>query len=80
MATERSTEVRTFGDEAIDAGERAGYPGLFVGVAPDEIVWTKNATEADQPRRSVHGKRVGMGGAQFRCLRVGRGDRIVCTR
>ena len=66
-AVHRGTHL--LGDEATDAFESARVSlASFVGVSPDEIVWTKNATEAINLV------------AESAALRVGPGDRIVCTR
>ena len=79
-AVHRGTHL--LGDEATDAFESArGALASFVGVAPDEIVWTKNATEAiNLVALSMGHASQGMGGAESAALRVGPGDRIVCTR
>lgn len=79
-AVHRGTHL--LGDEATDAFESARSAlASFVGVSPDEIVWTKNATEAiNLVALSMGNASQGMGGAQSAALRVGRGDRIVCTR
>ena len=79
-AVHRGTHL--LGDEATDAFESArGTLASFVGVAPDEIVWTKNATEAiNLVALSMGHASQGMGGAESAALRVGPGDRIVCTR
>ena len=79
-AVHRGTHL--LGDEATDAFESArGTLASFVGVAPDEIVWTKNATEAiNLVALSIANASQGMGGAESAALRVGPGDRIVCTR
>ena len=79
-AVHRGTHL--LGDEATDAFESArGVLASFVGVAPDEIVWTKNATEAiNLVALSIGHASQGMGGAESAALRVGPGDRIVCTR
>ena len=79
-AVHRGTHL--LGDEATDAFEIArGTLASFVGVAPDEIVWTKNATEAiNLVALSIANASQGMGGAESAALRVGPGDRIVCTR
>ena len=79
-AVHRGTHL--LGDEATDAFESArGTLASFVGVAPDEIVWTKNATEAiNLVALSIANASQGMGGAESAGLRVGPGDRIVCTR
>ena len=79
-AVHRGTHL--LGDEATDAFESArGALASFVGVSADEIVWTKNATEAiNLVALSIGHASQGMGGAESASLRVGPGDRIVCTR
>lgn len=79
-AVHRGTHL--LGDEATDAFESArGALASFVGVSADEIVWTKNATEAiNLVALSMGNASQGMGGAESASLRVGPGDRIVCTR
>ena len=79
-AVHRGTHL--LGDEATDAFESArGTLASFVGARPDEIVWTKNATEAiNLVALSMGNASQGLGGAQAAPMRVGRGDRIVCTR
>ena len=79
-AVHRGTHL--LGDEATDAFESArGTLASFVGVAPDEVVWTKNATEAiNLVALSMGHASQGMGGSESAALRVGPGDRIVCTR
>lgn len=79
-AVHRGTHL--LGDEATDAFERArGALASFVGASPTEIVWTKNATEAINLVALAMGHASqGMGGADAAPLRVGPGDRIVCTR
>ena len=70
------------GDEATDAFESArGTLASFIGGAPDEIVWTKNATEAiNLVAIGMGNASQGIGGTDSAALRVGEGDRIVCTR
>lgn len=79
-AVRRGTHV--LGDEATDAFDGARRVlADFVGVKPEEIVWTKNATEAiNLVALSIGSASEGHGGSQASCLRVGPGDRIVCTR
>ena len=79
-AVHRGTHL--LGDEATDAFESArGTLASFVGVSPTEIVWTKNATEAiNLVALSMGHASQGMGGSESAALRVGPGDRIVCTR
>ena len=79
-AVHRGTHL--LGDEATDAFESArGTLASFVGASPDEIVWTKNATEAiNLVALSMGNASQGLGGAQAAPMRVGPGDRIVCTR
>lgn len=53
----------------------------FIGGRPDEIVWTKNATEAiNLVALSMGHASVGRGGHEAEPLRIGPGDRIVVTR
>ena len=79
-AVHRGTHL--LGDAATDAFESArGTLASFVGARPDEIVWTKNATEAiNLVALSMGNASQGMGGALAAPMRVGPGDRIVCTR
>ena len=79
-AVHRGTHL--LGDEATDAFESArGTLASFVGANPDEIVWTKNATEAiNLVALSMGNASQGMGGDEAAPMRVGPGDRIVCTR
>ena len=79
-AVHRGTHL--LGDEATDAFESArGTLASFVGASPTEIVWTKNATEAiNLVALSMGHASQGMGGSESAALRVGPGDRIVCTR
>ena len=81
VATARFTGgTHLLGDEATDAFESArGALASFVGVSPDEIVWTKNATEAiNLVALSMGNASQGMGGAESAALRVGPGgpDRV----
>jgi len=67
-AVNRGTHV--LGDEATEAFELArSQVARFVGARPDEIVWTKNATEA-----------LNLVARSFGGANVKRGDRIVITR
>ena len=79
-AVHRGTHL--LGDEATDAFESArGALASFIGGAPDEIVWTKNATEAiNLVAIGMGNASQGIGGTDSAALRVGEGDRIVCTR
>lgn len=79
-AVHRGTHL--LGDEATDAFESArGTLASFIGGAPDEIVWTKNATEAiNLVAIGMGNASQGIGGTDSAALRVGEGDRIVCTR
>ena len=79
-AVHRGTHL--LGDEATDAFESARVTlASFVGARSDEIVWTKNATEAiNLVALSMGNASQGLGGAQAAPMRVGPGDRIVCTR
>lgn len=70
---------------ATDAFEEARAAiAAFVGVGPDEIVWTSNATEAvnlvaqSLATASLWAER-GRGGAETRSLALGSGDEIVVT-
>jgi cysteine desulfurase/selenocysteine lyase len=68
-------------EEATEAfeGARAAV-AAFVGAAPDEIVWTKNATEAlNVVTYAISNASLGRGGEAARRLAVGPGDEIVVT-
>ncbi|WP_026461185.1 aminotransferase class V-fold PLP-dependent enzyme [Schaalia suimastitidis] len=79
-AVHRGTHL--LGDEATQAFEDGrAVLARFIGGAPDEIVWTKNATEAINLVALAMGHAsLGRGGAHSQLLSVGRGDRIVVTR
>ncbi len=69
-------------EEATDAFEGAREAvARFVGAAPDEIVWTKNATEGvNLVAYAMSNAALGRGGeAARRALGVGPGDEIVVT-
>lgn len=79
-AVHRGTHL--LGDESTQAFEdgRAALAG-FIGGRPEEIVWTKNATEAiNLVALSIGHASLGRGGAAAAPLRIGPGDRIVTTR
>lgn len=79
-AVHRGTHL--LGDESTAAFED-GRLALadFIGARPDEIVWTKNATEAiNLVALSIGHASAGRGGAESARLRIGPGDRIVTTR
>ncbi|QWW20674.1 SufS family cysteine desulfurase [Schaalia sp. 19OD2882] len=79
-AVHRGTHL--LGDEATLVFEdgRADLAS-FVGGRPDEIVWTKNATEAvNLVALAIGHASLGCGGRASRRLSVGPGDRIVVTR
>ncbi len=79
-AVHRNTHL--LGDEATEAFESSRRTvAEFVGGKPDEIVWTKNATEALNLVASAMGNAsVGLGGSESREFAVGPGDKIVVTR
>lgn len=79
-AVHRGTHV--LGDEASSAFEDGrSVLAAFLGVHPDEISWTKNATEAiNLVALSIGHASVGRGGAAAAPLCIGPGDRIVTTR
>lgn len=79
-AVHRGTHL--LGDEATQAYEDARYDlAAFIGGRGDEIVWTKNATEAiNLVAYSIGNASMGRGGEASRSLRIGPGDRIVTTR
>lgn len=79
-AVHRGTHI--LGDEATSAFED-GRSALasFIGGRSDEIVWTKNATEAiNLVALSIGHASVGRGGTASTPLRIGPGDTIVTTR
>ena len=76
-AVHRGTHL--LGDEATDASRARGAPWpRFVGGKPtDEIVWTKNATEAiNLVALSMGNASCGLGGDEAAPMRVGPGDRM----
>ncbi|WP_423826355.1 SufS family cysteine desulfurase [Schaalia cardiffensis] len=79
-AVHRGTHL--LGDESTAAFEdgRAALAS-FIGGRPEEIVWTKNATEAiNLVALSIGHASLGRGGKAAAPLRIGPGDRIVTTR
>ena len=79
-AVHRGTHL--LGDESTAAFEdgRAALAS-FIGGSPEEIVWTKNATEAiNLVALSIGHASLGRGGEAAAPLRIGPGDRIVTTR
>lgn len=79
-AVHRNTHL--LGDEATRAYEDAREKvATFVGARPNEIVWTKNATEGlNLVASGIANASVGLGGAEAKSLAVGPGDQIVVTR
>lgn len=79
-AVNRGTHM--LGDESTAAFEDARETvANFVGARPEEIVWTKNATEAiNLVAYAMSNASAGAGGAQAERFRVGPGDKIVATR
>lgn len=79
-AVHRNTHL--LGDEATEAYEDArAAVARFVGARADEIVWTKNATEALNLVALAHANASdGLGGEAARRFALGPGDRIVVTR
>ena len=79
-AVHRGTHL--LGDESTDAFERArSVLADFIGGRADEVVWTKNATEAiNLVALAIGHASCGRGGAAAERLRIGQGDRIVITR
>lgn len=79
-AVHRGTHL--LGDESTDAFERArSVLAGFIGGRADEVVWTKNATEAiNLVALAIGHASCGRGGAAAERLRIGQGDRIVITR
>lgn len=79
-AVHRGTHL--LGDEATAAFEDGREVlASFVGGRADEIVWTKNATEAiNLVAYSLGNASMGRGGAAAEGLKIGPGDRIVTTR
>lgn len=79
-AVHRGTHL--LGDEATSLFEDARVSVAdFVGAEPDEIVWTKNATEAiNLVAYAMGNASLGMGSAAAKRLAIKPGDRIVVTR
>ena len=79
-AVHRDTHL--LGDESTDAFERArSVLAGFIGGRADEVVWTKNATEAiNLVALAIGHASCGRGGAAAERLRIGQADRIVITR
>ncbi|MFD1101448.1 SufS family cysteine desulfurase [Schaalia naturae] len=79
-AVHRGTHL--LGDEATAAYEDARVTlADFIGGSPEEIVWTKNATEGiNVVAYAIGNASEGRGGAEARRLRIGPGDRIVVSR
>lgn len=79
-AVHRNTHL--LGDEATEAYEDArATVAAFVGGETDEVVWTKNATEAINLVAAAMGNASdGLGGGEAERFKVGPGDRIVVTR
>lgn len=79
-AVHRNTHL--LGDEATAAYENAReVVAGFVGAQPEEIVWTKNATEAlNLVATAIGNASVGMGGSQAKDFAIGPGDKIISTR
>ena len=79
-AVHRNTHL--LGDEATAAYESARETvASFIGAQPQEIVWTKNATEAlNLVATAVGNASAGLGGKDAEELAIGPGDKIVITR
>ncbi len=79
-AVHRGTHI--LGDESTAAFEDARVTlADFIGGAPDEVVWTKNATEGiNVVAYAMSNASLGRGGEGSERLRVGPGDRIVVSR
>lgn len=69
-------------EEATEAFENARADvARFVGVDTDELIWTKNATEAiNLVAYGISNASAGRGGADAARLRIGPGDEIVVTQ
>lgn len=79
-AVHRGTHLLSDESTAVYEDGRAALAD-FIGGRPDEIVWTKNATEAiNLVALSMGHASVGRGGREAEPLRIGPGDRIVVTR
>lgn len=79
-AVHRGTHLLSDESTAVYEDGRAALAD-FIGGRPDEIVWTKNATEAiNLVALSMGHASVGRGGHEAESLRIGPGDRIVVTR
>lgn len=68
-------------EEATDLCETArASVAAFVGAAPDEIVWTENATHAiNLVANGIANASAGIGGSESARFRIGPGDEIVVT-
>lgn len=79
-AVHRGTHM--LGDEATIIFEEAREAvAQFVGAAPEEIVWTKNATEAiNLVTYAMSNASLGLGGPAAEWFAIKPGDRIVVTR
>ncbi|MDO5034377.1 MAG: SufS family cysteine desulfurase [Actinomycetaceae bacterium] len=79
-AVNRGTHM--LGDESTGAFDMARETvANFIGARPEEVVWTKNATEAlNLIAYSMSNASSGMGGKEAERFRVGPGDKIVATR
>lgn len=79
-AVHRGTHL--LGDEATATYEDARATlASFIGARPEEVVWTKNATEGiNLVAYAIGNASQGRGGDAARRLAVGPGDRIVVTR
>lgn len=79
-AVNRGTHM--LGDESTSAFEEARETvANFINGRPEEIVWTKNATEAiNLVAYAMSNAAAGMGGPESARMKVGPGDRIVATR
>lgn len=79
-AVHRNTHL--LGDQATAAFEDArASVAAFVGASADQVVWTKNATEAlNLVATSLGNASAGLGGPKAEALKIGPGDRIVVTR
>lgn len=77
-----SRGTHQLGDEATAAfADARTTVADFIGARPDEIVWTKNATEAiNLVAYAMSNAAAGRGGGAAERFRVGPGDRVVATR
>ena len=73
--------AHTLAAEATEVFEQARETvASFVGAAPDEIIWTSNATEAlNLVAYSISNASLGRGGPEAARFRIGPGDEIVAT-